>query len=194
MCVCTREREWCSHMLYHVHKPGVQMHIFARCEVSMIKAVTGTAVHRWYWCQQQHHMTDRAWLHRLITKWAKNLEQTTTDKKFNCRRNVHFRWCHTTLEYKKLLNISLLFWTNFYIDNLTHRLLFEPTSPTSIRCLFDMFSVQRWWSHISTSYCTVRSTHWLGLFLKRNKDATINISSTFYQTFHHHKTNYLHFG
>ena len=42
----------------------------------MIKAVTGRAVHRWHqWWQHgwQHHTTDRAWLHRLITKWAKNL-------------------------------------------------------------------------------------------------------------------------
>ena len=42
----------------------------------MIKAVTGRAVHRRCWCQcwwhrQQHHTMDRAWLHRLITKWAK---------------------------------------------------------------------------------------------------------------------------
>ena len=41
----------------------------------MIKPVTGRAVHRcrcqWWW-QQQRHMMDRAWLHRLITKWAKN--------------------------------------------------------------------------------------------------------------------------
>ena len=51
--------------------------MFVRYEASMIKAVTGRAVHtcwhqwhRWW----QWHMTDRAWLHRLITKWAKNLE------------------------------------------------------------------------------------------------------------------------
>ena len=43
----------------------------------MIKAVTGRAVHRWHWwCQhrqhrRQHHTMDRAWLHSLITKWAK---------------------------------------------------------------------------------------------------------------------------
>ena len=42
----------------------------------MIKPVTGRAVHRrrcWRWHQrrqQQRHTTDRAWLHRLITKWA----------------------------------------------------------------------------------------------------------------------------
>ena len=51
------------------------MHISARYGVSMIKAVSGTAVHRWHrhgWCQRQHHTPDRAWLHRVITKWAKN--------------------------------------------------------------------------------------------------------------------------
>ena len=37
----------------------------------MIKAVTGRAAHR-CWHQWQRHTIDRAWLHRLITKWAKN--------------------------------------------------------------------------------------------------------------------------
>ena len=67
---------------------GVYLHVSARHEVSMIKAVTGTAVHRhqhqwwqqWRWCQWQHqrrwqwHTTDKSWLHRLIgmyAKWAK---------------------------------------------------------------------------------------------------------------------------
>ena len=37
----------------------------------MIKSVTGRAVHRRRRRQRQRHTTDRAWLHRLITKWAK---------------------------------------------------------------------------------------------------------------------------
>ena len=42
----------------------------------MIKPVTGRAVHRcWRWWQWQWHTTDRAWLHRLITKWAKKKGQ-----------------------------------------------------------------------------------------------------------------------
>ena len=48
----------------------------------MIKPVTGRAVHRCrHWWQRQRHMTDRAWLHRLITKWAKNP---------NKLKNAHF--------------------------------------------------------------------------------------------------------
>ena len=47
-------------------------------EVSIIKTVPGTAVHRWRGCGRghrhgrQHHTTDRTRLHRLITKWANN--------------------------------------------------------------------------------------------------------------------------
>ena len=67
-------------LIFHVHILGVYIHKFARYKVSMIKAVTGRAVHRrcqcWqcrcWWHGWQHHTTDRAWLHRLITKWAKN--------------------------------------------------------------------------------------------------------------------------
>ena len=67
-----------------MHRLGVYVHISVRYEVSMIKAVTGMAVHRcqqwwhWHWqCQWQWqwHMMDRAWLHRLITKLAKKVER-----------------------------------------------------------------------------------------------------------------------
>ena len=56
-----------------MHILGVQLHVFARYKVSMVKAVTGRAVHRCQWRQRQHHTTDRAWLQRLITKWAKKI-------------------------------------------------------------------------------------------------------------------------
>ena len=72
-----------------MHILGAYLHIFVRYEASMIKSVTGRAVHRcwcwqwWRWCQwwhwhwwrwqRQRHTMDRAWLHRLITKWAKKL-------------------------------------------------------------------------------------------------------------------------
>ena len=54
----------------------------------MIKPVTGRAVHRcqcwhWWWWQWQH-TTDRAWLHRLITKWAKNLDPTIHCIAYSC--------------------------------------------------------------------------------------------------------------
>ena len=58
---------------------GEYLHIFARYEVSMIKAITRTAVHRQHrrrWCQW--HMLDKAWLHRLITKWAKKSDLLLT--------------------------------------------------------------------------------------------------------------------
>ena len=70
--------KWLPFKKYTSHWPtiscaytrGIDTYIYKT--VSMIKAVTGRAVHRQ--CQQhgrQHHMMDRAWLHRLITKWAK---------------------------------------------------------------------------------------------------------------------------
>ena len=58
-----------------MHILQIYVHICARYEVAMIKAITGTAVHRqWQW-QWQQHMMDKSWLHRLTgmyVKWAKN--------------------------------------------------------------------------------------------------------------------------
>ena len=53
----------------------------------MIKPVTGRAVHR---RRRQRHTTDRAWLHRLITKWAKKVN---TDLK-------SFGSCHIKCFYR----------------------------------------------------------------------------------------------
>ena len=79
-------------LIFNVHILGLWMHICARYEVSMMKAVTRTAVHRC--CQhecrcghgRQHHTTDRAWLHRLITKWAKKYKMW---KPHNFKNTVH---------------------------------------------------------------------------------------------------------
>ena len=106
----------------------------------MIKAVTGRAVHRWHrWRQQhgwQHHMTDRAWLHRLITKWAKN-----------------FTFCTFCVIHAKD--------TNFTFDTPeTYRCLYTDTHTHTCRDT----STHRH-MHTDTHKCTCRHTHVSSYFI-----------------------------
>ena len=85
----------------------------------MIKAVTGRAVHRqrwWQWHRWQHHMTDRAWLHRLIAKWAKKFNLYET-----CQTFVRKFWCHVYQPFIHVVKFpnavhhsSIRYWKTFY--------------------------------------------------------------------------------
>ena len=104
----------------------------------MIKPVTGRAVHR-HWCRCQHrrrwqqwHTTDRAWLHRLITKWAKKLWLIY---------HVH-QWKQSCLT-PKTVPPHLLYAISVCIPCMSYLLLL------SIFCLVGIFTMVTWRSILS---------------------------------------------
>ena len=61
----------------------------------MIKPVTGRAVHRCQCWRRWWHTTDRAWLHRLITKWAKNQRELSVKEWLPCKIMMQYTLWNT---------------------------------------------------------------------------------------------------
>ena len=111
----------------------------------MIKPVTGRAVHRCR-CRRRHqhrwrrqwHTTDRAWLHRLITKWAKN---PVISKLFGRLCTCSSAILQFTQLALKVIKPNYLIWTVWFL-------------PYSI-CYGTPFNFNLWMYDVSSYLCFV---------------------------------------